>query len=788
MTRSPAAGACHLDVGGMSCASCAVRVERGLAALPGVTSAAVNFALGSARVEFDPSRVGPEAFVEEVRRLGYEPHLRHAPADSAGAASASAAASTASAASADPHAPAHTAHGSLASLRRRVLVGAVLCVPLLVIAMSHGRIPLLHQPPIGPWLDWIQLLLAAPVVAWCGAPILGMAWRAARHGHATMDTLVALGTGAAFLVSTLATVQPGWFEGTSAARPIYFETAAVVMELVLLGRWLEARATGRAGAAIRRLLEMAPATAVVIRAGREVEVPVAALAVCEEILVRPGARVPADAEVVEGRSSLDESMLTGESMPVARGAGETIHAGTINGTGALRARITRLGEATALGQIVRLVAEAQGSKLPIARLVDRVSGVFVPVVLLVALGTFAAWWLAAPPESRLAMALLTSVSVLVIACPCALGLATPTAIMVGTGTGAEHGILIRSGQALERAHRVRAVVLDKTGTLTCGKPSLVEIATAPGVEWRRMLSLAAGAERSSEHPLAAAVVAGAAERGVPLPEPTAFRATVGGGVEALVEGRRVRVGRMDFVAEGAAPPDRQLLARMETVALAARTPIAVSIDGVVSGVLGVADALRPTSAEAVSLLHAMGLRVSMITGDSAATAAAIAHQAGIGEVRAEVRPADKADAVAALQARGLPVAMVGDGVNDAPALARADVGIALAGGTDVAIESAGITIVGGDLRAVPRALALSRATMRTIRQNLGWAFAYNVVSIPLAAGVLHPFTGWLLSPMVAGAAMALSSVSVVLNSLRLRRAVGGRRDDEAASHAEQPGA
>jgi Cu+-exporting ATPase len=777
---------CDLPIEGMTCASCAARIQRRLSGAPGVASANVNFATRMATVMYDPAVTGPGALGEAVRDIGYRVT---APPPQGAAPHGHALHAHALHAADDAGGHADHMHLGKAEARRllaRTIVGAVLALPVLVIAMSHGRIGGEHAP----WINWLQLALTTPVMLWCGAPFFRSAWRGLRRLSANMDTLVAMGTGAAYVYSVSATIWPGFFAGVAGGRagthaggdaaagmgamrggemvPVYYEAAAVIIVLILLGKYLEARATGRTTAAIRRLIGLQPRTARVVRGGVERDVPVEEVVVGDVVLVRPGEKIPVDGRVERGSSAVDESMLTGESMPVEKTAGSDVLGATINATGALWLVATRVGAETALRQIVRLVQEAQGSKPPTARLADRISGAFVPAVIAVALGTFIVWWFAAPGAERLGMALITAVSVLIIACPCALGLATPTAIMVGTGRGAERGILIRSGAALETAHRLSAIVLDKTGTITEGRPSLTDVVAAPGFGESDVLRLAASAERSSEHPLAAAIVRGAAERRISVPEPSAFQAVIGRGVEASVEGRTVLVGRAALLeARGI---QVSLAERAATLAAQGRTPMFVAIDDREAGLLAVADRIKASSKEAIARMRAMGLMVVMMTGDNRRTADAVAAQVGVDQVFAEVLPEDKAGKVAELQARGLVVGMVGDGINDAPALARADVGLAIGTGTDVAIEAADITLMRGDLRAVPDAICLSRATMRTIRQNLFWAFIYNVVGIPVAAGVLYPLTGWLLSPVIASAAMAFSSVSVVLNSLRLRSA------------------
>jgi len=658
-------------------------------------------------------------------------------------------------------------------LLRKVIVGAALSLPVLVIAMSHGKIEFLNQP----WINWLQLVLTTPVVVWCGSQFYRMAWIGLKHFRANMDSLVALGTGTAFLYSIAATIWPGFFTvvqggemGHMTMVPVYYEAAAVIIVLVLLGKLFEARATGNTSAAIRRLIGLQAKTARVVRAGQELDIPVEQVIVGDTVIVRPGEKIPVDGKVESGDSSIDESMLTGESIPVEKKPGDSVFGATINTTGALTFSATKVGKDTALQQIVRLVQEAQGSKAPIARLADTISGYFTPAVLAIATITFIVWYFAAPVDSRLSMALLTFVSVLIIACPCALGLATPTAIMVGTGRGAEHGILIKGGEALETAHKLTAIILDKTGTITAGKPALTDVRALPGVTEPDLVRLAASAERRSEHPLAAAIVEGAKSRGLTLAEPSTFKAVIGNGIEATVEGRAVLIGKRALLADRGIDTSA-LDALAGELAAAGKTPMYAAIDGKPAGLIAVADRVKPESKAAIEQMQKMGLRVAMITGDNAKTAAAVASEVGIPPdmVFAEVLPADKAGHVKRLQNQGLVVGMVGDGINDAPALAQADIGLAMGTGTDVAIEASDITLIRGDLSSVPDAIALSRATMRTIKQNLFWAFIYNALGIPIAAGVLFPFTGWLLSPVIASAAMAFSSVSVVLNSLRLAR-------------------
>ncbi len=738
-------------VEGMTCGSCAARIEKQLRGTPGVTSAAVNYATRVATVDYDPRAVRGEQLVRAIEDAGY---------------------------GVTPPASGDAGHdhtdllevneAQRRDLVRRVVVGAVLAIPVVAIAMSHGAVDWLS----GRWTMWLQLALTTPVMFWCGARFFRNAARGLRHGNVGMDTLVALGTGTAYGYSVAATIWPSFFAPFPAADhehpmpPVYFEAAAVIILLILAGRYLEARATGRTTAAIRRLLDLQPRTARVVRNGEETDVPVDHVAVNDLVVVRPGEKIPVDGVVESGSSAVDESMLTGESMPVLKQPSDEVFGATMNTTGAIRFRATRVGADTALRQIVRLVREAQSGKPPVARLADRISGVFVPIVIVIALLCFGGWWFLAPEDDRLRMALLTSISVLVIACPCALGLATPTAIMVGTGRGAERGILIRSAEALETAHRLTAVILDKTGTLTRGRPVLTEVIPAPDFTEHELLRLAASADRPSEHPIAAAIVEGARSRGVDTADPDRFNAIVGRGVEARVGGAAVLIGGAAFIRErGVALALEDHATRLASLA---HTPVYVAVNGLFAGLIAVADPVKPESREAVQRLHAEGLLVAMITGDARPTAEAVARQVGIDRVMAEVLPRDKAAHVRTLQQEGHTVAMVGDGINDAPALAQADVGMAIGTGTDVAVDTADITLIRGDLRAVPDAIALSRATVRIIRQNLFWAFAYNFSAIPLAAGLLYPFTGWLLSPIIASAAMAFSSLSVVLNSLRLR--------------------
>jgi Cu+-exporting ATPase len=614
-------------------------------------------------------------------------------------------------------------------------------------------------------LRWLLLVLTTPVLFWSGRHFFRGAYSGLLHGTADMNTLIALGTGSAYAYSVAATVAPGVFTRAGLTADVYYEAIAAIIALILLGKVLETRAKGRTSEAIRRLIGLQPKTARVVRGGEESDVAVAALRVGDVIVVRPGERIAVDGVVIGGRSAVDESLLTGEPLPVEKAPGAEVVGGTINGSGSLRFEATKVGRDTALAQIVRLVQEAQGGKAPIQRLADRIAGIFVPIVVAVAVVAFAAW-LVFGPEPRFAYALVSFVTVLIIACPCALGLATPTAVMVGTGVGAERGVLFRGGEALETAREIGVVVLDKTGTITEGRPRL---AAAAGAD-EGVLRLAASLERGSEHPLGAAIVEAARERGVELCEASEFESHGGRGVSGVVEGRRIVVGNRALLEERGIDAT-SLAARADAEAAAGRTPVYVAIDDVARELLVVADPVKPTSRAAIAELKSLGLEVLMLTGDHVRTASSVAREVGVDRVIADVKPADKARTIRRLQEEtGRRVAMVGDGINDAPALAQADVGIAIGTGTDVALEASDVTLIGGELDGVVTAVKLSRRTMRTIRQNLFWAFFYNVIGIPIAAGVLYPAAGVLLSPVFASAAMALSSVTVVGNSLRLRRA------------------
>ena len=747
-------------VEGMTCASCVNRITRFLTKVDGVADANVNLASESATVRFDPTQVAVADLVAAVDAAGYVARVEQA---TTGADEREVAQFAEARSERDEAAARH-----VGALRRRVIVAAILTVPLLLglarMTVATGLPAFLTDP-------LFQLALATPVQFWAAWPFYVGTWKAARHGAADMNTLIAVGTSAAYAYSVATIVFPSFFRAAGLgvdgqALPLYFDTAAAIVTLILLGRFLEARARSHTSDAIRRLINLAPRIARVLRDGAEIDLPVADVRVGDVVRVRPGETVAVDGVVTAGASGVDESMITGESLPVSKHVEDLVIGGTLNTTGTLTFRATRVGAGTVLARIIRLVSEAQGSRAPIQRLADLVTGYFVPAVLGLAALTFVTWFLFGPAPA-FNLALLNTVAVLIIACPCALGLATPTSIMVGTGKGAGAGVLFRNAEALERLGSVRAVVLDKTGTLTEGKPRVTDIMRAVGaLPEDEVLALVAAAERLSEHPLADAIVREAVEtRGLTLAAASEFVATAGGGITAVVAGHRVQVGRAGFVEADVS----SLTGAAETLAADGKTPVFVAIDGQAAAVIAIADTLKAGSAAAVAELHRLGISVAMLTGDNRRTAEAIGRAVGIDRVLADVRPDGKAAAVGALQAEGQHVAMVGDGINDAPALASADVGIAMGTGTDVAMESAGITLMSGDLRGLVTAIALSRATMRNIRQNLFWAFAYNVILIPVAMGALYPFTGMLLDPIFAAAAMALSSVTVVSNALRLRR-------------------
>ncbi len=746
----------RVPVEGMSCAACVARVEKILATVPGVAGATVNLATREATLRLE----GPLDMAllrSALHRGGYD---TSPPADDAAAPPGTAARSALADRKADDE---------IRTATRRVLLAGLLTLPVFVLEMGSHLIPAVHHAVHGALgsgtINLLLFVLTTAVLFGPGLVFFRAGIPALLRGAPEMNSLVALGSGAAWLYSVVAGFLPGIMPAGTAQ--LYYEPAAVIVTLILLGRLLEARARGRTGAAIRRLVALQPRTAWVERAGELVEIAIEQVMPADIVRVRPGESIPVDGEVVEGSSFVDEAMVTGEPIPVARGPGDRVVGGTQNQKGSLRIRATDLGEEAFLARIVRLVQEAQGSKLPVQALVDKVTAWFVPVVLAIAVLTAVVWYTVGP-EPALSMALVNGVAVLIIACPCAMGLATPTSIMVGTGRGADQGILFRAGDALQSLNSIDVVALDKTGTLTAGHPALTDLITVGELDEAQALTLAAAAEQDSEHPVGAAIVAAARERGLALPRATDFVAHTGLGIEARVADRRVQLGTARYMGQSGIDTGA-LAARLDELAAAARTPLFLAVDGRLAALLAVADPVKTGTPDAIGALHRLGLRVVMLTGDHQRTAAAIAAQLGIDEVQAELMPDDKVAAIRRLRENGQRTAFVGDGINDAPALAGADVGIAIGTGTDIAIDSAGVVLMSGDLRNVPNAIALSRATLRNIRQNLFWAFAYNTALIPVAAGVLYPLFGLRLSPMLAAMAMALSSVFVVGNALRLRR-------------------
>ena len=733
-----------IPIRGMSCASCVDKIERGLLAVPGVVHAAVNLAAEKATVEYIAGQTTLPDLRRAIEAVGYEA-LEVAEPE----------------ALVDREKEARTREIGL--LGRKTLVGAVLSVPLMLGSF----------PEWFPWMPriltehWVLFLMATPVHLWVGWQFHVGFWKALRHRTADMNTLVSVGTSAGYVYSVAVTFAPGLFTAGGLAAGVYFETVAILHTLIILGRFLETRARGRTSEAIKKLIGLQAKTARVIRNGQEVDIPVEEVRMGDLVIVRPGEKIPVDGIVREGYSAVDESMLTGESLPVEKKGGDEVFGATMNKTGTFRFEATKVGRETALAQIIQLVEAAQGSKPPIQKMADRIAAVFVPVVIGIAVVSFLVWSLWGPTPA-LIFALSNFMAVLLIACPCAIGLAAPTAVMVGVGKGAENGILIRSGEALELAAKLNAVVFDKTGTLTKGEPAVTDILPANGFDRDTVLRLAASAERASEHPLGEAIVRKATELELRLEDPQHFEAIPGHGIHATVDGRKLLLGNLKLMTQEEVYLG-SLEAHAKALAEAGKTPMYVAVDGAAAGIIAVADTLKPNSREAVDALHRLGLQVVMITGDNGRTAQAIAKQVGIDRVLAEVLPEDKAEQVKKLQEEGKRVAMVGDGINDAPALAQADVGIAMGTGTDVAMEASDITLISGDLRGVVTAIGLSKRTLRTIKQNFFWAFIYNTVLIPVAAGILYPVWGILMSPILAGGAMAFSSVSVVSNSLRLKR-------------------
>jgi len=728
-------------VTGMTCAACQARVQRTLAALPGVADASVNLITNTAAVRFDPAVISAPELVSAVKSTGYGAEL-----------------ATEAPNYLRPDAQADDAEARDAkSLAVKAATSVVAGLAAMIVSMSMmGSVA----------ANYAQLAITIAIMLWAGRDFYVRAWKALRHRSADMNTLVALGTGAAFLYSFVATVAPGIFARNGIVAAVYYEAVIIIIGLVLTGRALEARARRKTSVALRQLATLIPPRARVEQSGEWVEKPVEQIGSGETILVRPGERVPVDGVIIDGSSAVDESMLTGEPMPVMKASGDRIVGGTVNTTGAFRYRATSVGADSVLARLVKLMREAQSSRAPIQRLADRVSAVFVPVVVAIAIATFVAWYLLAD-TAAVPRGLAAAVAVLIIACPCAMGLAVPTAVMVATGRGAELGLLIKGGEVLQRAGDVDTVVFDKTGTITEGKPAVTRVNPQAGWSEEQLLAIAASVEHSSEHPLATAVVAAAGLRRIPLKPVTEFRSHTGAGVAGIVDGATVVVGNaklMRLIAGDVEIPD--IVQGDE----GAETRLYVAVDGRMAGLIAVSDPIRAAAALTVSSLRSQGIDVVLLTGDMRATADSVAASTGIGTVIAEVLPEGKVAEIRRLQAEGRVVAMVGDGINDAPALAQSDVGIAMATGTDIALEASDIAMMRPDLTAVSSAISLSRRAMNTMKQNLFWAFVYNVIGIPVAAGVLYPFTGLMLSPILASAAMALSSVSVVTNSLRLRGA------------------
>jgi Cu+-exporting ATPase len=754
----------EIAIQGMTCANCTARVDRALRKVTGVAEATVNLATARASVRYDENGTTTARLLDAIADAGYEPRLLEGDDSVDG--------------------EQHAREESLRERRRETVIAALLTVPIVLLSLGSMLAPgvdraLAAIAPSPQFWAWVQLALGTAVTFWPGRRFFRAGWAAYRHLSPDMNSLVMTGVGAAYLYSAIVVVAPELLP--PGARNLYFESAAVVITLILMGKYLEELSKGRAGAAIRKLVGLQAKTARVVRDGEERDVAIHGVVRGDLVVVRPGERIPVDGEVRDGESYVDESMLTGEPMPAAKHAGDRVVGGTVNQHGLLRVVARQVGKETMLAQIIRMVEQAQGSKLPIQKVADRVVSVFTPIVLVVAAVTFGVW-LAFGAAPAITMALVSAVAVLVVACPCAMGLATPAAIMVGSGRAAELGVLFRKGEALEALSHVDTVVFDKTGTLTIGRPQLTDVASGGLHDADALLRYAAAVEAGSEHPLAAAIVAAAQARSLAVPAAEAFEAVPGYGVRGRVEGRTVLLGarrlldRHHVDASGLAD-------RAAALSGQGKTPVYLAVDGTAWGVLGVADALKPESEAVVAALKTMGLRIAMITGDSKRTAQAIARQAGVDDYEAEVLPSGKAESVHRLQRRGHRIAFVGDGINDAPALAQAEVGIAVATGTDISIEAADVTLTHGDLRGLANAIRVARRTMGTIRMNLFWAFAYNVLLIPLAAGVLYPAWGVHLNPMLAGLAMGLSSVFVVTNSLRLRLLKPATLDVMAASGA-----
>jgi Cu+-exporting ATPase len=734
----------ELPIQGIECASCVQKIEKALLKTRGVVKAVVNLATAKAKVEYLPSETNLEEIKRAVESTGYKV-LEFEPSEEVE----------------DPERLAR--EKEYKKLKTKFVAGLVLGFFVFLGSSRH-------------WFPWIPSflgnffalwILATPVQFWIGWQFYKGAWGAFKHRNADMNTLIAVGTSAAYLYSVVATFFPSIFEAAGMKPDVFFDTAALIIVLILFGRLLEARAKGQTSEAIKKLMGLKPKTARIIREGKEIDIPVDEVMVGDIVVVRPGEKIPVDGTVREGTSAVDESMITGESIPIKKKAGDEIIGATINKTGSFKFQATKVGKDTALAQIIKLVQDAQGSKAPIQRLADAISGYFVPIVISIAIATFVIWFNFGP-FPPLTFALLTFVAVMIIACPCALGLATPTAVMVGTGKGAENGILIKGGESLETAHKLDTIVFDKTGTLTKGEPEITDLVSINSHSEEEILKNAASAEKVSEHPLGEAIIKSAIEKKIELHDAKDFKTIEGHGIEARVDSRNVLLGNIKLMRDRGIDM-KDLEKKAEELAADGKTPIYVSLDGKIAGLIAVADPLKESSLEALEKLKKLGLKVVMLTGDNRRTAEAIARKAGIDGVLSEVLPEDKVHEIKKLQSQGRKVAMVGDGINDAPALAQADVGIAIGSGTDVAMEASDITLIKGDLRGVASAIELSKRTIRVIKQNLFWAFFYNTAGIPVAAGVLYPFFGILLNPIFASAAMAFSSVSVVSNSLRLRR-------------------
>jgi P-type Cu+ transporter len=805
-----------LPVKGMSCASCSARIEKKVGELDGVSLAKVNFAAEMATVEFDPEKISAEQFPEEIKKLGFEVPSVHETFSVEGMTCASCVSRVEKKISSLPGVsdvkvnlateqasieylpaligfnglkealsnagyhlrPAKSEEGlpsdeenrhlkELAVLKLKLVVSGIVSILVMVLSMKGEGMTL----PLS--LNLMLFLLATPVQFYCGGQFYRGAINGIRHGYADMNTLIAVGTSAAYLYSTVATLFPSWIRMADEKVEVYFDTSVMIIALVLLGRWMESRAKRSASNAIKKLMQLQPRMAKVERQGEEIEISISELILGDRVWVRPGEQIPVDGKIFEGNSSIDESMLTGESVPSEKNVGDDVFGASINKTGFFKMKVTRLGEDTVLAKIIKLVEEAQGSKAPVQKLADKIAGIFVPSVMGLAVITFLFWWLFGKYFTELpafSFALMSFISVLIIACPCALGLATPTAIMVGTGRGAKMGVLIKGGEALERAEKLDTIVFDKTGTLTWGKPEVADVLLAPATQLdaEQLLALAGSLEKGSEHPLAQAVVVEAQKRGLKLKTPIDFQALPGFGVGGKVDDQKVLLGNKRLMIENQiniSSIDNQLVKLTEN----GKTPMILCVDGQVAGLIATTDALKPHAKENVLNLKKMGLEVVMLTGDNSKTAQAVAEQLGVDRVVSEVLPSGKVDEIERIKQSGHCVAMVGDGINDAPALAAADVGIALGSGTDIAMEASDITLVGSDIKAVVESIELSKATMSKIRQNLFWAFIYNIVGIPIAAGVLYPAYGILLQPIFAAAAMSLSSVSVLGNSLLLNR-------------------